>query len=145
MCHRQCGKIQDKVMKINTPKEQGHHGVSQFLPTCSIYSLGPCAISSTQLLSRVSPRGAVPDRAISHCHSSAFMLPLCFSCSKLLFKHYQLHDPTVMKKTKKCYNFQQPESWHISSYKKKSGHSLICTDDFPWAKKCDYFKADLYF
>lgn len=130
MRHHQCGKIQTKVMKINTPKEQGHHGVSQFLPTCSIYSLGPCAISSAQLLSRVSPRGAVPDHAISHCHSSAFMLPLCFSCSKFLFKHYQLHDPTVMKKPKNIIISSSQKAGFFLVIKKESGRSLICTDDF---------------
>lgn len=89
----QCGKIQNKTININTPKEQRHHGVSRFLlvfpflPTCSLYSQGCCVISSAQLAAGVPPRAAVPGHASSRCHSSAFMLPLSCPCSKFLFKH----------------------------------------------------------
>lgn len=71
------GQMENKATKISAPKDQGHHGAFFLLPMCSIYRAGPCAISScTQLLSCASPRGSVPGHAVSHCHSSAFVVPL---------------------------------------------------------------------
>lgn len=60
-------------MKINGPKEQEHYGAFLLFPMCCIYRPGPCALFSTWLLSCV---GSVPGYAISHCHSSAFIVPL---------------------------------------------------------------------
>lgn len=67
-------QIRNKAMKINGPKEQGHYRAFLILPMCSICRAGPCAVSSTQLLSCASPRGSVPGHAVSHCHSSAFIV-----------------------------------------------------------------------
>lgn len=100
------------------------------LPVCSIYSLGPCAISSTVFLSQMSPRDAVPKHAISHCHSSPFLFlffdPALSFSSNIIGYMILLSWKKTQKNTKQkiCY-FQQPGRWHISSYNKKV--SIACT------------------